>query len=147
MKQIDVVNNLTSIGIKISFLGIKEINSQKPDQRKKGFTLIELMIVIAIIGILVAIAFPQLAAYRNRGFNVTSMSDLKIMVICQEAYFADNQSYSLTTVDLVNYGYVQSPGIASTVIGANNLSYSMKASHASSDRTYSISGPGGVIRE
>jgi prepilin-type N-terminal cleavage/methylation domain-containing protein len=126
-------------------LAIKKINSKRTFQRGKGFTLIELMIVIAIIGILVAIAFPQLAAYRNRGFNVTAMSDLKNMVICQEAYFADNQVYSLTTVDLANYGYVQSPGISSTVIGATNLSYSMKASHASSDRTFSISGPGGII--
>jgi prepilin-type N-terminal cleavage/methylation domain-containing protein len=130
----------------MSFIAIKKINIKRAIQGKKGFTLIELMVVIAIIGILVAIAFPQLAAYRNRGFNATSMSDLKNMVICQEAYFADNQAYSLTTVDLLAYGYVQSPGISSTVIGANNLSYSMKASHQSSERTFSISGPGGIIQ-
>ena len=129
----------------MSFFAIKKINSKRAIQGKKGFTLVELMVVIAIIGILVAIAFPQLAAYRNRGFNVTSMSDLKNMVICQEAYFADNQTYSLTTVDLSAYGYVQSPGISSTVMGANNLSYSMKASHSASERTFSISGPGGII--
>ena len=136
---------MTLVGIKMSFFAIKKINSKRAIQGKKGFTLVELMVVIAIIGILVAIAFPQLAAYRNRGFNVTSMSDLKNMVICQEAYFADNQTYSLTTVDLSAYGYVQSPGISSTVMGANNLSYSMKASHSASERTFSISGPGGII--
>ena len=134
------------IGIKMSFFSIEKMNSKQAVKLKKGFTLIELMITIAIIGILVAIAFPQLAAYRNRGFNATSMSDLKNMAICQEAYFADNRTYSLSTVDLVAYGYVQSPGVSSTITGANNLSYSMKASHTSSDHTFSISGPGGVIQ-
>jgi prepilin-type N-terminal cleavage/methylation domain-containing protein len=130
----------------MSFITIKKINTKRAVQGKKGLTLIELMIVIAIIGILAAIAIPQLAAYRNRGFNATSMSDLKNMAIVQEAYFADNQSYSISTVNLLAYGYVQSPGISSTVSGANNLSYSMRASHTSSDKTFSLSGPGGVIQ-
>ena len=113
---------------------------------EKGFTLIELMIVIAIIGILMAIAVPQFAAYRNRGFNVTSESDLKNMCIAQEAYFADYQIYTPNIAALAAYGYNQSPGVTPTILGVNNTSYSMSTSHSSGDRTWSISGPGGVIQ-
>ncbi len=59
----------------------------------KGFTLIELMIVIAIIGILAAIAIPQFAAYRVRAFNAAAQSDLRNFKTAMEADYADNQQY------------------------------------------------------
>ena len=62
-------------------------------RKNEGFTLIELMIVIAIIGILAAIAIPQFSAYRQRGYNASASSDLRNFKTCMEAYQADFQQY------------------------------------------------------
>ncbi len=69
-------------------------------RRKKegGFTLVELMIVIAIIGILAAIAIPQFAAYRERGFISSMQADVSAVRTAEEAYFADTNNNTYTTV-------------------------------------------------
>ena len=57
---------------------------------QKGFTLIELMIVIAIIGILAAIAIPQFSAYRARGYMAAVKSDAKNVYTAIQTYLGDN---------------------------------------------------------
>ncbi len=58
-----------------------------------GFTFIEFSVVLAILGILAAIAVPQYSSYRERAYNQTAISDLKHIAAAQESYFADHQAY------------------------------------------------------
>ncbi|MFC1838806.1 type IV pilin protein [Thermodesulfobacteriota bacterium] len=116
-------------------------------KNEKGFTLIELMIVIAIIGILAAIAIPQFSAYRTRSYNSAAQSDVRNIATAQEAYYVDNSTYAADVSGSLagaTYGYMQS-GNVNTSAGAGSTGYTITGFHSSGDKTYTLSGPGGTI--
>ncbi len=88
----------------------------------RGFTLVELLIVVAIIGILAAIAIPQFAAYRTRSYNAAATSDLRNVRTTEESFFADNSSYAeSTTITTVALPFSYDGAIVGTFAPSKNV--------------------------
>ena len=71
---------------------------QKLKHNKKGFTLIELMIVIAIIGILAAIAIPNFIAYRDKAYCGQGEHDAQNTLASLSSYYADPDHTGIPTI-------------------------------------------------
>jgi len=114
--------------------------------RRTGFTLIELMIVVVIIGILASIAIPKFARTKEKAYLATMKADLRNLASAQENYAMGNAgAYFPATVvtnapaDSLNApGYAPTSGVTVTILAPVSGGWSATATHDATDKTCGI---------
>ncbi len=90
--------------------------------RNKGFTLIELMIVVAIIGLLASISIPNFMKFICKTKQIEAKKNLSILRSCEEAYRAVNDTYG-SNLNKIGFTFNSDSKYTYTFINANELEF------------------------
>jgi type IV pilus assembly protein PilA len=99
----------------------------KPSSKGRGFTLIEILMVMAVLGLLVAIAIPQFMSYRSQAVDAEMKSDLRNTAIAIEAYFAKQTVLPASTAEIAGYGFQPTAGVTLGYVILSPTSYRLTA--------------------
>ena len=105
------------------------------DQR--GFSLLEVLVVVVLVGVLSALAIPQYAGFRARGFDSKVAAAVRGVATGEEAYYAENRVYATDVETLRN---VSTGGVAINISAGNSgnleTSFRIVGTHPGATRTF-----------
>ena len=104
----------------------------------KGFTLIEILIVIVVIGLLVSIVVPKYANGKERAMVTAMRSDLHNLMMAQEGYFSTTQTYYNGPLPDPGLTYSTSPGVSVTLSGVTAAGWGATATHVHTPKSCAL---------
>ncbi len=106
----------------------------KPPGDAGGFSLLELLVVVAILGILIAAALPRFAEFRAAAYDSRSQQDLRNLAAAEELYRATSPVYADDTASLT--GFMASEGVEVALESANETGFVATATHPAGSRDF-----------
>ena len=122
---------------------MKALNIEK---NEKGFTLIELMVVLTVISTLSSIAVPNFLSYKVKARDAVVKADLKNSMRFLDLYFIENDTYPETSDDLLAAGFRLSKDVSFTrysigTFGDGQQTVHMHIEHSKSSRAWHANYP------
>jgi prepilin-type N-terminal cleavage/methylation domain-containing protein len=115
-------------------------------ERARGFTLIETVVALTVVGILAAIAVPKYAHARERAFVAVMQADLNELRVAEESYRTDGfHAEYAASLDLLGSRFVPSDGVSVTITQADKDRWAATAEHALTSHICSYASDGGII--
>jgi len=99
----------------------------KAASSEKGFTLLELIVITAVMGILAAIAIQQFQVHRARAIDASMRSDLKNAALAMESYYGEFLSYPSTETAILMVGYRKTGGVALSITVTSPSTFTLMA--------------------
>ncbi len=114
--------------------------------KRNGFTLIEMVIAVVLVGLLAAISIPRFTGSREKSVVATMMSDLHNLAMFQEDYLLDSTTYYAGTIPGAGFDYQPSRGVTVILQNVTAFGWAATTTHQATTRSCAFyMGPAGPV--